>query len=182
MFRCPNCKAEFADRGEFLHHVTANSDCAAAHILTLQRARALAGLTPPDFDYSTTSTPGDRIPDQPDPSDPPGPLSPFDTWARWIRRRAARNLEKWGVQDFETLGLAIAEESGELAQAILQHKHENGERSRITQETLDLAALCVQVLVSMRERHGAENLQRALDAEWDTPAPTTTESDGSDAS
>ena len=65
-------------------------------------------------------------------------------------------------QDFETLGLAVCEEAGELAQAILQNKHENGERSRITHEALDLAALCVQVLVTMTERHGTENLMTAL--------------------
>ena len=86
-------------------------------------------------------------------------------WMDWINRRVAKNLDKWGVQDFETLGLAVCEEAGELAQAILQNKHENGERVRITQEALDLAALCVQVLVTMSERHGAENVWNALFAD-----------------
>ena len=86
-------------------------------------------------------------------------------WMDWINRRVAKNLDKWGVQDFETLGLAVCEEAGELAQAILQNKHENGERVRITQEALDLAALCVQVLVTMKEKHGAENVWNALFAD-----------------
>ena len=86
-------------------------------------------------------------------------------WMDWINRRVAKNLDKWGVQDFETLGLAVCEEAGELAQAILQNKYENGERVRITQEALDLAALCVQVLVTMKEKHGAENVWNALFAD-----------------
>jgi len=59
--------------------------------------------------------------------------------------RAKRNVEKWGLQDFETLGLAVCEEAGELAQAILQEKHEGGSRERITDEAIDLGALCIQV-------------------------------------
>ena len=85
-----------------------------------------------------------------------------EIWLFWIAQKANKNLEKWGVQDFETLGLAVCEEAGELAQAILQNKHEGGERGRITHEALDLAALCVQVLVTMVEKHGAENVYNAL--------------------
>lgn len=33
--------------------------------------------------------------------------------------QAVQNLQKWGIQSLETLGLAMAEETGELAQAIL---------------------------------------------------------------
>jgi len=93
-----------------------------------------------------------------------GPLHPLvrEIWLFWIAQKANKNLEKWGVQDFETLGLAVCEEAGELAQAILQNKHEGGERGRITHEALDLAALCVQVLVTMVEKHGAENVFKAL--------------------
>lgn len=91
-------------------------------------------------------------------------------WMDWINRRVAKNLDKWGVQDFETLGLAVCEEAGELAQAILQNKHENGERVRITREALDLAALCVQVLVTMKEKHGAENVWNALFADGSNAA------------
>lgn len=87
-------------------------------------------------------------------------VRPSDT--EFLALRARKNLTKWGVQDFETLGLAIAEECGELCQAILQAKHEGGERGRISQEAIDLGALCIQVLVSMRERHGKANLLKAL--------------------
>jgi len=59
--------------------------------------------------------------------------------------RAKKNLAKWGDQDFETLGLAVAEEAGELAQAILKARHENGDRQRILQEAIDLGALCFQI-------------------------------------
>jgi len=83
-------------------------------------------------------------------------------WLEWIARKSGENLDKWGVQDFETLGLAVAEEAGELAQAILQNKHEGGERGRITLEALDLAALCVQVFVTMDEKHGADNVWNVL--------------------
>lgn len=83
-------------------------------------------------------------------------------WSDWINRRVAKNLEKWGVQDFETLGLAVAEEAGELAQVILKARHEGSERGRISHEAIDLAARCVQVLVTMAEKHGAENVYNAL--------------------
>jgi len=91
-------------------------------------------------------------------------LHPFvrAVWLEWISRKAGENLDKWGVQDFETLGLAVCEEAGELAQAILQNKHEDGKRGRISHEALDLAALCVQVLVTMSRKHGAENVWNAL--------------------
>lgn len=60
--------------------------------------------------------------------------------------RAEVNLKKWGIQDFSTLGLAICEETGELAQAILKERHEAGKRERIMQEAIDLGALCLQVM------------------------------------
>jgi len=75
--------------------------------------------------------------------------APSDSLAQWgpvLRVQAERNLAKWGHQDWETLGLAIAEETGELAQAILKCLHEGGPRERIQQEAVDLGALCLQVL------------------------------------
>jgi len=63
-----------------------------------------------------------------------------------VMLRAQGNLEKWDEQDFETLGLAIAEETGELCQAILKARREGGSPERIRQEAIDLGALCVQVL------------------------------------
>ena len=61
-------------------------------------------------------------------------------------RKAERNVAKWGDQDYETLTLAVAEEAGELAQAVLQHKWEAGDESRIPEEAADLGALCLQVM------------------------------------
>jgi hypothetical protein len=72
-----------------------------------------------------------------------------DAYLAWVRQRAADNLAKWGVQDVETLGLAVAEEAGELAQAILQARFEGGSPMRIIEESCDLAALCLQVFVTM---------------------------------
>jgi len=60
--------------------------------------------------------------------------------------RARKNIRKWSVQDFETLGLAVCEEAGELAQAIIKYKHEDGRRARIMEEAIDLGALCIQII------------------------------------
>jgi hypothetical protein len=70
----------------------------------------------------------------------------IEKWAGVCRDQAERNLAKWGPQDWETLGLAIAEETGELAQAILKCLHEGGPRERIQEEAVDLGALCLQLL------------------------------------
>lgn len=59
--------------------------------------------------------------------------------------KAEKNINKWGLQDIETLTLAMMEELGELSQAILQAKHENGDPQRIEEELSDLAALCYQM-------------------------------------
>lgn len=61
--------------------------------------------------------------------------------------RAIKNVAKWGKQDLETLGLAIAEETGELCRAILKARWEGGDRERIREEVIDLGALCHQVLL-----------------------------------
>jgi NTP pyrophosphatase (non-canonical NTP hydrolase) len=63
-----------------------------------------------------------------------------------IKRQAARNLARWGDQPLETLGLVAAEEMGEVCQAILQWRHEGGEREQIFDEARDLAAVCLQIL------------------------------------
>jgi NTP pyrophosphatase (non-canonical NTP hydrolase) len=74
---------------------------------------------------------------------------------RPLADRAAMNLEKWGPQDFQTLGLAVCEEAGELAQAILQERHECGKRDRIREEAIDLGALCLQILAHFPSRTNA---------------------------
>jgi len=71
---------------------------------------------------------------------------------RPLAERAARNLEKWGPQDFQTLGLAVCEEAGELAQAILKERHESGKRDRIREEAIDLGALCLQIMAHFPSR------------------------------
>lgn len=65
--------------------------------------------------------------------------------------RATANVGKWGVQELETLVLAATEELGELAQAVLQNRHEGGERERIREEAIDLGALCLQILESLAD-------------------------------
>jgi NTP pyrophosphatase (non-canonical NTP hydrolase) len=59
--------------------------------------------------------------------------------------RAKANFAKWGVQDLATLGLAAAEETGELCEAILNLR-EGGAQLRVYEEAVDLAALCLQVM------------------------------------
>ena len=63
-----------------------------------------------------------------------------------IQQHARANIEKWGRQDVETLALCIAEEAGEVAQAVLQARWENGRPTRIVEEAVDLAALCLQII------------------------------------
>jgi NTP pyrophosphatase (non-canonical NTP hydrolase) len=68
------------------------------------------------------------------------------------------NVLKWGKQDFVTLALAMMEEAGEVARAILEHKDGTGERERIRQEAIDLGALCLQVMALERSM-GSEQAQ-----------------------
>jgi NTP pyrophosphatase (non-canonical NTP hydrolase) len=70
----------------------------------------------------------------------------LDRHVRPIIDRAETNLRKWGKQNWTTLGLAISEEAGEIAQAILQSRHENGDPDRIRREAIDLGALCLQLI------------------------------------
>ena len=79
---------------------------------------------------------------------------------RPLADRAARNLEKWGPQDFQTLGLAVCEETGELAQAILQERHEAGSRDRIREEAIDLGALCLQIMAHCPSRPNGKDEAR----------------------
>ena len=73
------------------------------------------------------------------------PLIDFKPW----ENKAHENLDKWGMQDKGTLILAMVEELGELSQAYLQHTHEDGDYNRIEKELDDLAALCIQMKVSI---------------------------------
>ena len=64
-----------------------------------------------------------------------------EEWAE----QAGENIEKWGEQDLETLLLAAQEELGELTQATLEARAEDGDPDRIVSELNDLAALMFQI-------------------------------------
>lgn len=64
--------------------------------------------------------------------------------AYW-REKAEENVEEWGLQEIDTLLLAMQEEQGELAQAYLESEYEDGDAARIASELDDLAALCIQL-------------------------------------
>lgn len=63
---------------------------------------------------------------------------------RWTAK-AEENLEEWGVQEPETLLLALQEELGELTQAHLEATHEDGAPERLQEELDDLGALLIQL-------------------------------------
>ena len=83
-------------------------------------------------------------------------------WAQIVDRgrstgfiRAEHNLDKWGLQDPDTLILAMTEELGELAQAQLQSRADRSQRPRVREECVDLMALCLQLY--LRESVDAGN-------------------------
>jgi len=69
----------------------------------------------------------------------------------WIGK-AGQNVEEWGVQDVETLLLAMQEEMGELTQAHLEARNEDGDTEQIAAELDDLAALCIQLRWRLEQR------------------------------
>ena len=79
-------------------------------------------------------------------------MNDFERIARVLAEKAERNVAKWGLQDRETLILAMTEELGELAQAHLQHKHEGGSYARIHGEGRDLGALTIQLLYLLQKQ------------------------------
>lgn len=79
------------------------------------------------------------------------------------RDQAVKNIEKYGYQDLETLVLAITEETGELAQALLQWKHEGQPFERIMEEAVDLMALPMAVIALCHKlKRDAEALELDL--------------------
>ncbi|WP_440769910.1 hypothetical protein [Natronorubrum sp. DTA28] len=72
----------------------------------------------------------------------------FDCWMD----KASANIEKWGLQDEETLLLAIQEELGELTQAHLEARDEGGDPGRVDEELDDLGALLLQLHESRNNR------------------------------
>ncbi len=77
---------------------------------------------------------------------------------RWIGK-AGENIDRWGLQDEETLLLAIQEELGELTQAVLEARAEGGDPERIDEELDDLGALLLQ----FHERRKRRSLDTGTD-------------------
>lgn len=65
----------------------------------------------------------------------------YGMWAE----KAEENIEEWGVQEIDTLLLAMQEELGELTQAYLEHQAEGGDFEDIGRELDDLVPLCIQL-------------------------------------
>jgi hypothetical protein len=86
------------------------------------------------------------------------PKSSSVLFDRWIGK-ADENIEKWGLQDEETLLLAIQEELGELSQAFLEARSEGGDPARIDKELDDLGALLLQ----FHEARNVHSLNPATD-------------------
>lgn len=77
-------------------------------------------------------------------------------FASW-HGKASENVDKWGLQDTETLLLAMQEEMGELTQAHLEAEYEGGETERIAEEMDDLGALLLQLHMRLRRNSRSED-------------------------
>ena len=78
-------------------------------------------------------------------------------FAGW-HHKASENVAEWGLQDTETLLLAMQEELGELTQAHLESVHEDGDPERVAEEMADLGALLFQLHMRLA-RDGREGEQ-----------------------
>jgi len=72
-------------------------------------------------------------------------------WMKHLYGKAEKNIQKWGLQDVETLLLAIMEELGELSQAFLKFKYEGEKIERIEEELDDLGALIIQLKMRLEK-------------------------------
>ena len=85
--------------------------------------------------------------------DSPNGCGVEDQYIQRLAEQARINLAKWGQQDLETLALAAVEECGELAQAVLRWTKEGiGGFAAVEAETIDLGAVCVQILWLMDQQ------------------------------
>lgn len=73
------------------------------------------------------------------------------------QEQARQNVNGWGLQDRETLLLAMQEELGELTQATLEEQHEGGDYQRQYDELADLAALLIQFYHRLEEEAGTDD-------------------------
>lgn len=65
----------------------------------------------------------------------------LDTW----HAKANQNIDTWGDQSVDALLLATQEELGELTQAYLEHRSEDGDYQSMYGELDDLGALLIQL-------------------------------------
>ena len=82
------------------------------------------------------------------------PAISISLFARW-HGKAVENVDEWGLQDEETLLLAMQEELGELTQAFLEARDEDGDPECVDWELDDLGALLFQLHMV---RHGGETV------------------------
>jgi len=73
----------------------------------------------------------------------------INLFAAW-HHRADQNVDEWGLQDVETILLAMQEEMGELTQAHLEATHEDGDADRVEEEMADLGALLLQLHMRLK--------------------------------
>jgi NTP pyrophosphatase (non-canonical NTP hydrolase) len=66
-------------------------------------------------------------------------------------RKAEKKHPGWPNSLFEAYTI-IAEEVGELAQAILQEKYEKGTKNRIKEEAIQSAAMCLRFLLNLYDK------------------------------
>ena len=85
-----------------------------------------------------------------------------DAFDRWMGK-AADNTEEWGEQSIETLLLAAQEELGELTQATLEYRSEDGHYEPILEEIDDLGALLIQ----LHDAAGEHRFRECNDADDD---------------
>ena len=81
------------------------------------------------------------------------------------QEQARQNVAEWGLQDRDTLLLAIQEELGELTQATLEAEHEDGDYQRQYDELRDLAALLLQFQHRLESGAGADQREGPADAQ-----------------
>ena len=74
------------------------------------------------------------------------------SFSEQVRERDRRNVEKWGLQDFDVLLICTMEELGEIARARL----EGESPERIRAEIIDAAALLRRLFIQAGHAPGRE--------------------------
>lgn len=79
-------------------------------------------------------------------------------WTRWMRKKADRRLGELGMEDVEDLALAMTRKSGDLAQAVRDHrqsKERGGVPMLIAQEAASMGALALETITSICHEYPA---------------------------